>query len=59
MRTVTLVACFTLSGCAGLIYQTAWLREFAIIYGSDVYATGALLAAFMGGLGGGGALPLG
>jgi spermidine synthase len=51
-----LVACFTLSGCAGLIYQTAWLREFTIIYGSDVYATGALLAAFLGGLGGGGAL---
>ncbi len=56
IRTIALLACFALSGSAGLIYQTAWLREFTIIYGSDVYATGALLAAFVGGLGGGGAL---
>lgn len=42
------------SGACGLIYQTAWLREFRLIFGGATPATAAVLAVFMGGLGVGG-----
>ena len=41
--------------CA-LIYQTAWLRQFRMIFGASTFATAAVLAIFMGGLGLGSAL---
>lgn len=44
-----------LSGACGLVYQTAWLREFRLIFGGSTAATAAVLAVFMGGLGVGGA----
>ena len=44
------------SGCSALIYQTVWLREFRLIFGASTYATGAVLAIFMFGLGLGSAL---
>src|SRR6187455_1718628 len=43
------------SGACALVYQTAWLREFRLIFGGSTPATGAVLAVFMGGLGAGGA----
>ena len=50
------VACFFLSGLAALIYQTAWLRQFSIVFGTSELAVAAVLAAYMGGLGAGAAV---
>ena len=44
------------SGLCALIYQTVWLRQFRLIFGASTFATGAVLAIFMGGLGAGSAL---
>ncbi|HEX9161111.1 MAG TPA: fused MFS/spermidine synthase, partial [Thermoanaerobaculia bacterium] len=44
------------SGVSALIYQTTWLREFRLIFGASTYATAAVLAIFMGGLGFGSAI---
>jgi spermidine synthase len=45
-----LCACFALSGIAALIYQTAWTRQFAIVFGTSELAVATVLAAYMGGL---------
>src|SRR5262245_64298033 len=45
-----LCACFVLSGFAALIYQTAWTRQFAIVFGTSELAVATVLAAYMGGL---------
>ena len=42
------------SGLAALAYQTVWVREFRLIFGSSTPASAAVLAIFMGGLGAGG-----
>ena len=42
------------SGCSALIYQTAWMREFRLIFGASTAASAAVLAIFVGGLGIGG-----
>lgn len=47
-----------LSGVAGLVYQSLWVRQLSLVLGSTTHATGTVLAAFMGGLGVG-ALALG
>ena len=39
-----------LSGFAGLLYETVWLRQFASVFGTSEAALGAVLAAYMGGL---------
>ena len=39
------------SGACALIYQTVWLRQFRLIFGASTFATGAVLAIFMAGLG--------
>src|SRR6187402_1197164 len=44
------------SGAAALLYQTAWLREFRLVFGSTTAASAAVLGIFMGGLGLGSAL---
>ncbi len=44
------------SGTAALIYQTVWWREFRLIFGASTFATAAVLAIFMGGLGVGSAI---
>lgn len=44
------VLCFLLSGFAALIYQTAWTREFAFVFGTSELAVATVLAAYMGGL---------
>ncbi len=41
------------SGISVLIYQTVWLREFRLIFGSSSAASAAVLAIFFGGLGAG------
>lgn len=49
-RRLTLFPLFALSGAAALIYETLWLRTLVLTFGSTVFALGAILAAFMGGL---------
>ncbi|HUG55309.1 MAG TPA: hypothetical protein VMR21_17005, partial [Vicinamibacteria bacterium] len=44
------------SGACALAYQTAWLREFRLIFGASTAASAAVVAVFMGGLGLGGRL---
>ncbi len=44
------VACFFLSGFAALLYQTAWLRQFSLAFGTSELAVATVLAAYMGGL---------
>jgi spermidine synthase len=39
------------SGFCALVYQTTWLRQFRLIFGASTFATAAVLAIFMGGLG--------
>lgn len=39
------------SGASALIYQTAWFRQFRLIFGASTFATAAVLAIFMAGLG--------
>jgi spermidine synthase len=45
-----LCMCFVLSGIAALIYQTAWTRQFAIVFGTSELAVATVLAAYMAGL---------
>jgi spermidine synthase len=49
-RLAGVAACFFLSGFAALIYQTAWLRQFSLDFGTSEFAVSAVLAAYMGGL---------
>ena len=42
--------CFLLSGFAALLYETVWLRQFAIILGTSEQALAVILGAYMGGL---------
>jgi len=50
LRFVLLLVCFFVSGFAALLYQTAWTREFAFLFGTSELAVVAVLAAYMGGL---------
>lgn len=50
---VPLVFC---SGWCALVYQTGWMRELRLVFGASTYATAAVLAIFMGGLGAGSAV---
>src|SRR5688500_4275950 len=45
-----LCGCFVVSGIAALVYQTAWTRQFAIVFGTSELAVATVLAAYMGGL---------
>ena len=49
-------ACFVLSGFAALIYQTAWMRQFSLVFGTSELAVATVLAAYMAGLALGAAL---
>jgi hypothetical protein len=46
----SLCLCLGLSGAAALIYQVAWTRQFALVFGTSEPAVATVLAAFMGGL---------
>jgi len=50
LRFVLLLVCFFVSGFAALLYQTAWTREFAFLFGTSELAVVAVLAAYMAGL---------
>src|SRR6202050_130399 len=49
------LTCFFLSGAAGLIYQVAWAKALALIFGHTAYAVATVLAVFMSGLAAGSA----
>lgn len=55
-RLPLVLLCFFLSGFAALLYETAWTREFAFVFGTSELAVVAVLAAYMGGLAAGAAL---
>lgn len=42
---------FFLSGAAGLVYETVWVRQFAQVLGTSTYAVTIVLSSFMCGLG--------
>ncbi len=44
------IACFALSGFAALLYQTAWMRLFAVSLGTSEVAVAVVLAGYMAGL---------
>jgi spermidine synthase len=46
-----LAGAFAVSGFAALLYQTAWMRLIATIFGTSELAVVAVLAAYMAGLG--------
>jgi spermidine synthase len=50
LRQAALYTCFALSGLAALAYQTAWTREFALVFGTSELAVATVLAAYMAGL---------
>ncbi|MGC6493133.1 MAG: fused MFS/spermidine synthase [Myxococcota bacterium] len=50
-----LVPLFFVSGATGLTYQTVWSRELHLVFGTSTLAIATVLAAFMAGLGVGGA----
>jgi spermidine synthase len=51
VRLPALSALVFCSGCCALIYQIGWLRELRLVFGASTYASSAVLAIFMGGLG--------
>jgi spermidine synthase len=55
LRLKLVLSCFFLSGLTALIYQTAWTREFAFVFGTSELAVATVLAAYMGGLAAGSA----
>src|SRR5437763_768675 len=44
------VVLYSLSGCAGLVYEVTWTRLLTLQLGHTVAAASTVLAAFMGGL---------
>src|SRR5262245_45519767 len=50
-----LLLCFFLSGFAALLYETAWAREFELVFGTSELAVVSVLAAYMAGLAAGSA----
>ena len=55
-RFLLVLVCFFFSGFAGLLYETAWTREFSFVFGTSNLAVATVLAAYMGGLSLGAAL---
>jgi spermidine synthase len=55
-RLAGVLSCFALSGFAALLFQVAWTREFALVFGTSELAIATVLAGYMGGLAVGAAL---
>jgi len=56
LRYLLVLGCFFVSGFAGLLYETAWTREFSFVFGTSNLAVATVLAAYMAGLSLGAAL---
>ena len=46
MRDVLAIACFALSGFAGLVYEIVWIRQATLVFGSTTLAVSSVLAVF-------------
>jgi spermidine synthase len=44
------LGCFFLSGLSALLYQTVWMRQFAVLFGTSELAIATVLSAYMAGL---------
>ena len=44
------VACFFVSGAAGLLYEVAWSKQLGYLLGNSLHASATVVAAFLGGL---------
>ena len=44
------VACFFLSGVAGLILEVLWTKTLTLVFGTTTLAVSTTVASFMGGL---------
>jgi len=44
------IAIFLASGCAGMVYEISWSRQFGNTFGHTVHTSAAVLASFLGGL---------
>jgi len=51
-----LLPLFFVSGATALVYQTLWVRELQLVFGTSTFAISTVLAAFMAGLAAGGFL---
>ncbi len=49
-RSAAVFVLFCVSGATGLVYETVWLRQLILVFGSTLYAASAVLSTFMGGL---------
>lgn len=49
-----LLPLFFASGATALVYQTLWVRELQLVFGTSTFAISTVLAAFMAGLAAGG-----
>lgn len=49
-RASLLVACFLLSGFAGLVYEVVWVRMLGLLFGSTTLAVSTILAVYFSGL---------
>src|SRR5260370_1241125 len=49
-RNAILLAIFTLSGAAGLIYEIVWSRQLVLVFGNTTQAISAILTGFFAGL---------
>ena len=48
---ILLISFFFISGACGLIYEVVWLRVLGLVFGNTTYATSAVIAGYMAGLG--------
>ncbi|HYW85229.1 MAG TPA: fused MFS/spermidine synthase, partial [Spirochaetia bacterium] len=49
-RTRIIFLLFFFTGISSLVYQVVWVRMFGLVFGNTLYASSAVLAAFMAGL---------
>ncbi len=47
---ILILIALSFSGMAALIYEVVWIRPLSLIFGSTVYATSTIIAAFLAGL---------
>src|SRR5579859_6095266 len=50
LRYASILLAFTLSGCAGLIFQSIWAQYLGLFLGHAAYAQSIVLAIYMGGM---------
>src|SRR5687767_13430829 len=55
-KTSAVASLLFVSGLCALVYQTVWMRELRLVFGTSTLAAAAVLAIFMAGLGAGAAV---